>query len=65
MVMQFFDAATYGIGGASFIAHDWTAILFMGLGAGSGSLTAMWVDRNFLRKPKPVPGERPKLRVVR
>lgn len=65
MVMQFFDAATYGIGGAAFITHDWTAILFMGLGAGSGSLTAMWVDRHWLRHQKLAPGERPKLRIVR
>ena len=65
MVMQFFDCATYGLGGAAFLAHDWWQVAAMGVGAGMGSLTAMWVDRTILRKPKLVPGERPKLRVVR
>lgn len=66
MVMQFFDAATYGLGGAAFISGDWWQIAAMGLGAGSGSLTAMWVDRHWLRRrPSLVPGERPRLRAVR
>ena len=49
MVMQFFDAATYGLGGAAFMAGDWWQVAAMGVGAGSGSLTAMWIDRNWLR----------------
>lgn len=53
MVMQFFDAATYGIGGAAFISQDWRSILCMGLGAGTGSLCAMWVDRHLLPKQAP------------
>lgn len=66
MVMQWFDAATYGIGGLAFINGDWLQIAAMGLGAGSGSLTAMWIDRHWLKHKAPlVPGERPKLRVVR
>ena len=50
LVMQFFDAATYGLGGAAFMTGDWLQILAMGLGAGSGSLTAMWIDRHWLRR---------------
>ena len=52
IVMQFFDAATYGLGGAAFMSGDWLQILAMGLGAGCGSLTAMYVDRHWLRKPE-------------
>lgn len=65
MFMQFFDCATYGLGAHAFMNQDWLQVCAMGLGAGLGSLTAMWVDRAILRKPKLVPGERPKLRVVR
>jgi len=70
MVMQFFDAATYGIGGAAFMAHDWLSILCMGLGAGSGSLVALWVDRNWLKRllledeAAPPLKKKPGLRVV-
>ena len=64
MVMQFFDAATYGLGGVAFINGDWLQIAAMGLGAGSGSLCAMWVDSHWLRR-RLSPGERPKLRAVR
>ena len=52
LVMQFFDAATYGLGGAAFLSGDWLQILAMGLGAGSGSLTAMWIDRHWLRRQR-------------
>lgn len=54
LVMQFFDAATYGLGGAAFVSHDWPQILCMGLGAGSGSLVAMWIDRTWLRPKRHV-----------
>lgn len=63
--MQFFDCATYGLGAHAFMTQDWWQVLAMGLGAGSGSLCAMWVDRHWLRRSKLVPGERPKLRAVR
>ena len=52
MVMQFFDCATFGIGGAAFMAGNWWEVACMGLGAGTGSLTAMYVDRRWLRKDK-------------
>jgi hypothetical protein len=55
MVMQFFDCATYGLGGAAFLAGDWWQVAAMGVGAGSGSLTAMWVDRTYLRRAVPKP----------
>lgn len=64
VVMQFFDAATYGLGGAAFMAHDWAQVLAMGLGAGSGSLTAMWVDRRWLQRRPPVAAPA-KLRLVK
>ena len=55
LVMQFFDAATYGLGGAAFMAHDWLQIGFMGLGAGTGSLFALWIDRRYFARSKVVP----------
>lgn len=62
IVMQFFDCATYGLGGAAFMAHDWWQVLCMGLGAGSGSLTAIWIDRRWLRRVAAPPIAAPKLR---
>ena len=53
LVMQFFDCATYGLGASAFISQDWWQVLCMGLGAGTGSLVAMWVDRHWLRKAQP------------
>lgn len=49
MVMQFVECATWGIGVHAFATQDWTQVFFMGLGAGTGSLVAMWVDRRWLR----------------
>lgn len=65
LVMQFVECVTWGIGVHAYSDGHWGVILTMGLGAGSGSLTAMWVDRNWLRVPMLVPGERPKLRAVK
>lgn len=49
MVMQFVECATWGMGVHAFATNDWWQVACMGLGAGSGSLVAMWVDRRYLR----------------
>ena len=64
MVMQFVECATWGIGVHAFATQDWAQVAFMGVGAGTGSLTALWIDRTWLRRPPP-PAEKPRLRVVR
>ena len=66
IVMQFVECATWGIGVHAFATQNWLEVFCMGLGAGAGSLTALWVDRRWLRRSSSlVPGERPKLRAVR
>ena len=49
MVMQFVECATWGIGVHAFATQAWGQVFFMGLGAGTGSLVAMWVDRHWLQ----------------
>lgn len=44
LVMQGVECATWGIGVHAFATQDWLQVLCMGLGAGSGSLFALWLD---------------------
>lgn len=57
MVMQFVECATWGIGVHAFATQDWLQVGFMGLGAGTGSLAAMWVDRHWLARKAEEPGK--------
>lgn len=54
MVMQVVECITWGVGVHAYATGNWLTIAVMGLGAGSGSLFAMWVDRRYLRRPKPL-----------
>ena len=49
MITTAFDCATYGLGAAAFMAHDWIQVGFMGLGAGCGSLFALWAEHKLFR----------------
>ena len=64
LVMQVVECITWGVGVSAYANGDWLVILAMGVGAGSGSLCAMWVDRRWLRKPPPL-AQKPQPRVVR
>lgn len=52
MILQFIECAVYGYGGAAFLNHEWGQVFMMGLGAGVGTLVALWIDENWL-VPKP------------
>ena len=61
LVMQVVECITWGVGVNAYANGDWLTILFMGLGAGTGSLTAMWVDRTYLKRRA---ATKPSLRLV-
>lgn len=56
LVMQAVECATWGIGVSAFANQDWLAVLAMGLGAGSGSLVALYVNRRWISDAAPKPG---------
>ena len=47
MITTVFDCATYGLGASAYVTHNWLQVFFMGLGAGAGSLVAIWLDRKW------------------
>lgn len=65
MLLQCVECIAWGTGASFYLNGDWLGVFVMGVGSGSGSLVALWVNRHWLNRPKLVPGERPKLRAVR
>ena len=48
MLLQCVECIAWGIGASFYLTGDWLGVAVMGVGSGSGSLAALWINRRWL-----------------